>query len=212
MPAVSIVNLLNKKYKTLGFEGEWHQAFSTPQANGVWFIWGNSGNGKTSFTLQLCKEVCRTIRLLYKNGRGAYLSLEESDDMTMQEAFYNAGMGTVKSKMKLIHNEGIEQLSERLSTESNLKFAVIDSFQYAGMNYAQYKTFKEKHKDKLLIFISHADGKQPAGRAAKSVMYDASLKIWVEGYKAFSKGRYIGPNGGTYTIWEQGAALYHGQS
>lgn len=38
-------------------------------------------------------------------------------------------------------------------------------------------------------------------------MYDASLKIWVEGYKAFSKGRYIGSNGGEYVIWEDGATI-----
>lgn len=41
----------------------------------------------------------------------------------------------------------------------------------------------------LIIFISHADGKNPAGRSAKSVMYDASLKIYIEGYRAFSKGK-----------------------
>ena len=35
------------------------------------------------------------------------------------------------------------------------------------------------NKRKLLIFISHAEGQLPNGRAAKGVMYDASLKIYV---------------------------------
>jgi len=61
----------------------------------------------------------------------------------------------------------------------------------------------------LLIFISHADGKFPAGRSAKSVMYDATLKIYVEGYKAFSKGRYIGEKG-EYTVWPEKAVAYWG--
>jgi len=39
------------------------------------------------------------------------------------------------------------------------------------------------------------------------VMYDADLKIWVEGYVAFSKGRYQGSTG-EYTIWEKGAYDY----
>ena len=43
--------------------------------------------------------------------------------------------------------------------------------------------------------------------AATSVMYDADLKIWVEGYVAFSKGRYQGATG-EYTIWEKGAYDY----
>ena len=38
-------------------------------------------------------------------------------------------------------------------------------------------------------------------------MYDADLKIWVEGYVAFSKGRYQGATG-EYTIWEKGAYDY----
>lgn len=49
----------------------------------------------------------------------------------------------------------------------------------------------------------------PAGKAAKSVMYDASLKIWVEGYKAISKGRFIGKTG-EYVIWDDGARGYWG--
>lgn len=40
-------------------------------------------------------------------------------------------------------------------------------------------------------------------------MYDASLKVWVEGYTAFSKGRFIGETG-KYTIWQEGADRYWG--
>ena len=66
---------------------------------------------------------------------------------------------------------------------------------------------KEEFPDKLFVFISHARGKNPKGDAATSVMYDADLKIWVEGYVAFSKGRYQGATG-EYTIWEKGAYDY----
>ena len=75
------------------------------------------------------------------------------------------------------------------------------------MSYKEYLNFKELFPNKLLIFISHADGKNPAGRSAKSVMYDASLKIWVEGFRATSKGRFIGPIG-EYVIWDKPAEIY----
>ena len=39
------------------------------------------------------------------------------------------------------------------------------------------------------------------------IMYDLSLKIWVEWHKAFSKGRYIGPKG-ECTIYEKEAKRY----
>ena len=42
-------------------------------------------------------------------------------------------------------------------------------------------------------------------------MYDATLKIWVEGFKAFSKGRFIGQTG-EFTIWDEGAERYWGEN
>ena len=201
--AYSVTDLLNKKYKEIPFEGEWYEAFSKPEANGCWFIWANSGNGKTTFVLKLCKELAKYERIIYN-------SLEEGAAKTMQNAFLNAGLATVKRRLILVQ-ENMKELRERLDKPRSQKVVVLDSFQYTGMGFKQYLELIKAYPDKLFIIISQADGKQPSGRAAKSVMFDAALKIWVEGYRAFSKGRYIGPNGGTYTIWDEGAALYHGQ-
>ena len=180
--------MLGMKYETMAFDGAWRDAFGTPERRGVWIIWGNSGNGKTSFALQLAKYLCRF-------GRVAYDSLEEGACLTMQEAMRRENMMEVNKKFLLIDNENMEELGIRLSRQKSPDIVVIDSFQYTQMNYRQYIAFKERHKRKLLIFISHADGKLPNGRAAKSLMYDASLKIYVEGFRAFSKGRFIGPVG-----------------
>lgn len=201
--AKGVREMLSIKYDTLDFEGAWRDAFGTPESRGVWIIWGNSGNGKTSFALKLCKELCRF-------GRVAYDSLEEGACLTMQNAIRREGMMEVNRRFLLIDNENMEQLSLRLKRQKSPDFVVIDSFQYTQMTYKQYITFKEKHKSKLLIFISHAKGVLPYGSAARSVMYDASLKIYVEGFRAFSKGRYIGPVG-HYDIVPERAQEYFGE-
>ena len=95
----------------------------------------------------------------------------------------------------------------RLRRHKSFNIVIIDSFQYTQMTYRDYIQLKEEFPDKLFVFISHARGKNPKGDAATSVMYDADLKIWVEGYVAFSKGRYQGSTG-EYTIWEKGAYDY----
>ncbi|PSL06569.1 hypothetical protein [Cecembia rubra] len=200
--ALSVNDILSKQYELIEFEGEWYQAFSKPENRGVWFIWGNSGNGKTSFVLQMIKELSKYFRIVFN-------SLEEGDGHTIQNAFIREGMNEAAKKL-IITSESMSDLGKRLGKRKSPEVAVIDSYQYTEMSFKDYLRFKNKHPDKLLIFISQADGKRPMGRAAVSVMYDASLKIWIEGYRAFSKGRYIGPNGGTYTIFEEGAALYHG--
>lgn len=201
--ALSTAALLSKKYKLFEFTGEWFWAFSKPEKVGVWFVWGNSGNGKTTFLLKLIKYLARF-------GKVAYNSLEESSAHTMQEAFIRVGMAEVGSNVILLERESMADLSVRLDKRKSPDIVVIDSFQYAEITYKEYKRFKERHSNKLIIFVSHADGKKPAGRTANSVMYDASLKIWVEGYRAFSKGRYIGSKG-NYTIWPLGAERYWGE-
>lgn len=192
--ALSATDIRRKSYETLPFEGEWQEAFGCPESTGVWFIWGNSGNGKSTFAIQLCNELARFGKVLYN-------SLEEGTSLTFRNK-----LDMLHSDTKLqVVNESIADLTERLKMRRSARFVIVDSFQYTELTYRSYLAFKRANAGKLIVFISHADGRFPAGRTAKSVMFDASLKVWVEGYKAYSKGRFIGENGGVYTIWEEGA-------
>ena len=186
--AKGVREVLNIKYDTFPFEGKWRDAFDLPERKGVWLIWGNSANGKTTFAMQLCKYLCQF-------GRVAYNSMEEGVSLTMKNTLIRCGMMEVNRRFLLIDNESMEQLSIRLKRQKSPDIVVIDSFQYTQMDWKQYIDFKDMHPNKLLIFISHADGKIPDGRAARKVMFNASLKIYVEGYRAFSKGRFEGPVG-----------------
>lgn len=197
--ALSMVDLMRKNREVYAFEGALQEAFGQPEQNGVWFIWGRSGNGKTSFVLQLCKELTRY-------GKVAYDSLEEGDSLTMQNALMRVGMGDVGRRFILL-NESLKELDTRLKRRRSPDIVVVDSFQYAHIDLKQYEEFIEQHKNKLIIFVSQADGFKPWGRTAQSAMYSASLKIWVEGYRAISKGRYRG-NLGYYTIWAEKAEEY----
>ena len=201
--AYSATDIINMKKEILPFTGSWYDAFGTPERYGTWIIWGNSANGKSSFVMQLCKE-------LTKFGKVAYNSLEEGAGLTMQETLLRHDMASVSRRFFLLDCEPISDLSERLSRRKSPDFVVIDSFQYTQMSYKDYIDFKEKHRDKLLIFVSHADGKNPDGRSAKKVRYDASLKVYVNGFRAFSLGRFIGPVG-HYDIWPEKATELFGE-
>lgn len=201
MRAFSPSEVLNMKKDTIPFTGAWAEAFGNPEWVGVWIVWGNSGDGKTSFLMQLCKELSEWRKV-------GYNSLEQKASKTMQNTLREYNMQQCKrGRFQLIPGESIADLSERLSKPKSPDIIVIDSFQYTQMSYKDYIAFKEKHPNKLIIFVSHADGTQPDGRAARKVKYDAELKIRVEGFRAFSLGRTIGERG-YYTIWEQGAIDY----
>ena len=53
--AISVNQLLAKKRNLMPFEGVWLDIIGRPELAGSWFIYGSSGNGKTTFVLQLCK-------------------------------------------------------------------------------------------------------------------------------------------------------------
>lgn len=201
--AKGVREMLSMKYDVLPFDGEWYDAFGTPERTGVWIVWGNSGTGKTTFAMKLAKYLCRF-------GRVAYDSLEEGACLNIQKIMIQEDMMDVNGKFLLIDNEPMEQLIIRMHRRKAPDFVIVDSFQYAQLNYRQYIQLKEKLKNKLLIFISHADGTLPNGRAAKSVMYDAALKVYCEGYRASSKGRFVGPVS-HFEIWPEKSKMYHGE-
>lgn len=200
--AYSPSEILRMKKKKIEFTGDWADAFGNPEFTGVWFIWGDSGNGKSSFVMQLCKE-------LTKFGRVIYDSLEEGTGLTIQNTFRRFNMIEVNHRFQLLDCESMPELSKRMDKHKSPDFYIIDSFQYTQMSYKDYIKFKETHKDKLLIFISQTDGRKPDGRSAKKVMFDSALKIYVEGFRAFSKGRFFGP-AAYFTIWKEGAERYWG--
>ena len=142
--------MMRKNREVYAFEGALQEAFGQPEQNGVWFIWGRSGNGKTSFVLQLCKELTRY-------GKVAYDSLEEGDSLTMQNALMRVGMGDVGRRFILL-NESLKELDTRLKRRRSPDIVVVDSFQYAHIDLKQYEEFIDQHKNKLIIFVSQADG------------------------------------------------------
>lgn len=194
--AVSIAELQNKKFKTLDFDGEWKATIGQPEMSGSWLIWGGSANGKTRYALQLCKYLTRF-------GRVAYNSLEEGLSLSMQMAFADVGMMSVKRRLILLDKEPIEELKVRLRRHKSPDIVVIDSWQYTGLNYTEYKQLRDEFRHKLFIIVSHADGKEPSGRVAKSIKYDAFVKVWVDGFRAHVTSRY--GVGGHYDVWPERA-------
>lgn len=201
--AYSASEVLAKKVPSIPFEGRWREAFGEPGRAGVWLIWGQSANGKSSFAMQLAKELCRY-------GKVAYNSLEESLSLSFQKNMERCCMYEESGRFLVLDREPIEELSKRLEKQRSPDFVIIDSLQYTGLNYNDYKRLKEAHPKKLFIFISHADGDKPKGATADKVQYDADMKILVQGYRAICKGRFIPEAGKHYSIWAEAEAKYWG--
>ena len=196
--AKSVADILRYRPRLLPFEGCWHDSFGTPELSGCWLIWGNSGNGKTRFTLQLCKY-------LSQFGRVAYNSLEEGLSLSFQSAIRSVGMNGARGTFTLLDKEPLAELRERLQGQRSPDIVVIDSVQYSGLNKDSAKALVDEHPRKLFIFISHAEGRAPAGRTATAIRFHANVKLWVECYRIPKPvSRYKEGESAPFIIWEDG--------
>ena len=116
-------------------------------------------------------------------------------------------MDEIGCRLTLV-NETAEELSARLRQKKSPNVVVIDSIQYLGVKFEDVRQLKVLHPGKLFIYVSQAISGNPAGSVAVKTTYEASLKIMVEGFIAYSKGRFFGPKG-RYIVWEQGAERYY---
>ena len=199
--AISVHHLLTKKRKELRLPPVWAASFGAPELGTGWFVWGQSGQGKTSFVLQLCRVMCELgYRVLYN-------SREEGDSKSFADAARRNGLDEYGRRFILV-DETMSDLRKRLKRPKSPEVVVTDSLQYSKMTYAEYTDFKTEFKNKMLVFVSHAQGKEPKGAVADGARYDCSVKVWIEGFRAFPTSRYGGNE--PLDIWPEGAARYYG--
>ena len=198
--ALSIDQLYKKKFDVFEFEGEWKASFGQPETNGVWLVYGLSGHGKTSFNMQLARNLCSYKRVQYN-------TLEEGARKSFRDAMERNHMHLAKHRFS-INSEDYNELLKRVENRKGHRIIIVDSIQYLGITKTEYRKLKSLALQfkKLIIFVSHARGRKPLGALAEFVEYDADVKIRVEGFTAFIKSRYGG--GQDYIIWPEGAAKY----
>ncbi len=202
MRSLSATQVMTIRHDTITLGGIWTDCIGEMDSKGFVFIWGQSGNGKTSAVMSFCKE-------LVKFGKVLYLSEEEGFSLSMQNTLRRFSMDEAGRSFQMRTGCTFEELVEILKKPKSPRHVVLDSIQKFGLTFSQYLLLAKMFPNKLFVLISQAKGKEPDGRPAFRMKYLAGLKIWVEGYTAFSKGRFIGTTGKA-VIWEEGARDYWG--
>ncbi len=186
-----------KKWKTLSWGERWSKPFGFPAENASWFISGASASGKSSFVMQLGKELC-------KYGTVLYMSYEEGVNQSFQRRMGYLKMNEVQGRFRVAVNETYEEVIERLKRPKSPKFVVVDSIQRTEWEYKQIEDLVGMFPKKSFIFVSMEYKSQPMGKPAMKTKYLADMKVRVVGYKAYCQGRAIGEAGSYYVVWEEG--------
>lgn len=198
--AYSPKEVLSKTYKLLAWGDRWSGPFGFPTANETWFISGASASGKSSFVMQLAKE-------LTNYGMVLYCSYEEGVSQSFKNRMEMFKMNEVQGRFRVATDDTYEELMNRLSKPKSAHFVIIDSFQVAEWKYDHVKQLIQRFPAKSFIFISQEYKGQPMGKAAMRLRYLAGIKVRVVGYKAYCQGRFTGDPGSYYTVWEDGLIM-----
>lgn len=148
------------------------------------------------------------VKYLSGFRRVAYNSIEEGLSLSIKKAMEREGFEDKGARMVLVKQDYGELVSF-LKKHKSPDIIVIDSVQFMELKFSEYKELKAMFPGKLFIYISHIDGKLPAGLTARKIWRDANVAFYVKAFKAFPVSRY---GGGAPVVVNEGlAAEYWGR-
>ena len=148
---MSLKSLKEKEFKTLPFEGYWKDAIGCPENNFKALFWGAQKSGKSTLCLRLCDYLAGF-------GKVAYNSWEEGISQTFRDRVISNNVKN-EDKIFLLEKYTFEEMMDEAFKRRYYKVLVIDSIQYMGMTYDQYKRLVDKYPSKIFLFISQANGR-----------------------------------------------------
>ncbi|MDO5608891.1 MAG: AAA family ATPase [Capnocytophaga sp.] len=191
-----------RTFDVLAFTDEWLRHLGdNVERSGSILIYGGSGHGKTTYALQLMKQLCNFGKVLYD-------SVEEGMKASFKRSLDINNIKSVSAKY-VFQSEPLDELTARLSRKRQPKIVVIDSVQYCfrGKNSKDYFDFVGKFPDTLFVWVSQMQKGSPKGAVADDIKYDAQLVIHVKDFKAYvEKSRTGADESVPYVISQEKAA------
>jgi len=202
--AVRLLNadtVLSIKFKRVEFQGEWRKLIGCPALVGVWIIWAQTSNGKTTAAMKLAKYLTDFEKVMY-------WSKEEGLSDPLQDALIRARLNPKQKKRMFFvpGGETFEQFKARLRDPKTPRVVFMDSLQVFAKVYGSqfyYELKEEFAATHLFIFISQAEGANPKGAIGDDVRYDANVKMRVERFKLTCESRIRESEKGTFVIVDE---------
>jgi hypothetical protein len=186
--AYTYEDLARKKYKTLPLKGVWKEHLGDIERSGSILIYGDSGHGKTTYALQLMRELCQGEKVLYN-------SLEECGSLSLLTNLERTGLKQYKNKY-LVCGEPLDNLIQRLSRPQQPKIVFIDSVQacFRGKKTEDYHNLILQFPQTLFIGISQISKGMPKGAVAEEFYWFCQNRVLVKDFKAYIDKTRTGGN------------------
>lgn len=188
--AISNRNVLSAKFELADFTGDWLRHLGRPALQGIWYVYGKSGSGKTTYCLKLAKYLAGYVK------RVAYNSLEQGLSPSMQMAWTRVGMAEVGNRITLLDRESWEDLLARLDRRCSPNVVFLDSVLYMEtVSAREIISLRERYPSKLFVVVGQEMHGDAMGAKQRRIKYDADIKIRTVGGVAMCETRYATEDG-----------------
>lgn len=207
--AVSNCNVLAARFDLADFQGDWLAHLGRPALQGLWFVYGKSGSGKTSYCLQLAKYLSRFV------GKVAYDSLEQGLSPSMQQAWRRVGMEECGNSIMLLDREPLPELVKRLKKKHSPDVVFLDSVMCLDEHPArELLQLRHTFRSKLFVMIGQERNGDVWNVKQHKLKYDADIKVRVVGGVAYCETRYStsdGYGGEPFVAFEKRKKEFNGE-
>lgn len=172
---VSLRDMQKARFKTLPFTGSWKDLMGTPEERFSVMIYGQSGQGKSTFAINFAEYLANNF------GAVLFNSAEEGISLTLQDKLKN-----LKSDDLFIsHQKDFNSMKKHLKT-SNCRFVVLDSVNH--MNLTPENVEELRNMDKTRGFISiHQVTKTGDFKGDNKFLHNCDIEIVVDNYTPTTK-------------------------
>lgn len=202
MRGISTKTLYDKVYQCFKFDGVYLDVFGDVSRGGIWTLYGDEKNGKTTLAVQLAD-------CFSKHEKVCYLSAEQGTDKEFRDTLKKAGVDFKNTNIIWYEYEPIDELRNYLSKRQSPKICFIDNATtyIDDLVYGQLRKLVKDYPKVTFILVAHMEKGEPATAPAKLAKKISKIIIKVVGLTAIVSGRCPG---GTLIINEQKAMLIHG--
>ncbi len=200
--ALTLNNLLKKKFKPMPFDGIYRKVFGTPTIGGLWLLSGPEKHGKTWGALLLSDYLSRFEKVLY-------VSAEQGIDLEFQQSIKRAKLDPTNSRVQFLEYEPIDEIKEKLKRRRAPKIVVLDNLTIYNeeLRARGVKALIQEFPNVTFICVAHEERGKPYTATAAMVSKLAKVLIRVKGLTMLVSGRVPG---GTLVVDEEKAKLFHG--
>ncbi len=180
----NIKSIQERNYKILDL-GKYSPLMGRPENRFTAMMYGESGSGKSVFTLQFADYYSHYY------GKVLYNSHEEGVNQTIKDRITDFD---IKSPKLWVGNKlDYEQMCHKIE-RNYYRLVVVDSVQYMNFSFEQLKEmrerFKKRHLSIVLVSFGQSQGK-PAGAGAIDLLHASDIKLFFKNGTCHSHGRYL---------------------